>query len=337
MKKYTFSLLLLLAFVFFRFVTPEQYDENTPLYAVLLALEEVPPKHTTPYTSPVLVAKGEALVKKGRFKKENGLHSNYISKHYVCTSCHTLEQEDPNLRYSDPDTRLAYVKSKNLPFLQGSTFFGMVNRETWYNDDYVTKYGDLAVKAHNDLIESIQLCAEVCSQGRRLDDEELTAILAYVWSLEYKLGDLGLKEADYQRINSSANIESERVERIKWLKSFYALKSPATFVDAPPDKKLGYADLTGRPEVGKDIYELSCKNCHHENGESNLILDNSRFTFRKLKRNLAKDGHFSIYQIIRYGTHPIEGHRPYMPHYTLERMSHQQVEDLRAYIEQQAS
>ncbi|RMF22347.1 MAG: cytochrome c, partial [Bacteroidetes bacterium] len=36
-----------------------------------------------------------------------------------------------------------------------------------------------------------------------------------------------------------------------------------------------------------------------------------------------------------YGTYAIPGHKPYMPHYPLERMSKQQVEDLRAYIEQQ--
>jgi mono/diheme cytochrome c family protein len=284
-----------------------------------------------------MVKAGEALVKEGRVKNQKGFKGKYISKHYVCTSCHNLEQEDPDLRYSDPETRLPYVKEKGIPFLQGSTFYGMVNRETWYNDDYVTKYGDLAVKAHNDLAESIQLCAEVCSQGRRLSDLELNAILNYVWSLEFKLGDLNLAAADYQRLNTTPTTAAEKEQRIAWLKGFYNTKSPATFVDAPPNKQEGYAGLTGRPEVGRDIYELSCKNCHHENGESNLILDDSPFTFGKFKRNITKEGHFSIYQIIRYGTHPIEGHRPYMPHYTLERMSHQQVEDLRAYIEEQAS
>ena len=212
----------------------------------------------------------------------------------------------------------------------------MVNRESWYNGDYQKKYGDLALLAHDSLRESIQLCAKVCSQGRRLEKWELNAILCYVWTLEYTLGDLKLESSDYERINAATANEEKQAEMIALLKSRYTQRSPATFTDAPPDKKSGYEGLTGRPETGKDIYELSCQNCHHQNGESNLVLDNTSYTFRKFKRKIAKESRFSLYKIIRYGTHPIDGHRPYMPHYPLERMSNQQVEDLRAYIEQQA-
>ena len=52
---------------------------------------------------------------------------------------------------------------------------------------------------------------------------------------------------------------------------------------------------------------------------------------------ITKDSHFSLYQIIAYGTYAIPGHKPYMPHYPLERMSKQQVEDLRAYVELEAN
>ena len=40
----------------------------------------------------------------------------------------------------------------------------------------------------------------------------------------------------------------------------------------------------------------------------------------------------SIYHVNRYGTKPMGGKKAYMPHYTLEKMSNQQLEDLRAYI-----
>jgi mono/diheme cytochrome c family protein len=45
----------------------------------------------------------------------------------------------------------------------------------------------------------------------------------------------------------------------------------------------------------------------------------------------------SMYQVIRYGTPPKSGKRAYMPQYTSEKMSDQQVADLRAYIESRAT
>ena len=121
-----------------------------------------------------------------------------------------------------------------------------------------------------------------------------------------------------------------------WLRSFYNTKSPAHFYDAPPSKRKGYEGLAGNPNRGKDLYELSCLHCHQPDGVSHYILDDSRHSFRHLKKMITKDSHFSLYQIVAYGTYAIPGHRPYMPHYPEERMSKQQVEDLRAYVEQRA-
>ena len=44
----------------------------------------------------------------------------------------------------------------------------------------------------------------------------------------------------------------------------------------------------------------------------------------------------SIYQVIRYGTPPKGGKEAYMPQYTAEKMSDQQMADLRAFIESEA-
>ena len=218
------------------------------------------------------------------------------------------------MRFSDPETRLPYVKQKGIPFLQGSTFKGIVNRESWYNDDYVKKYGDEKIEiAHKDLREAIQLCAIECSQGRPMDDWEIEAVLAYYWSLQFSLGDLGLNKEDLNKLHRG-NGAGERQELVQWLKSFYNQKSPAHFYDAPPDKGEGYEGLKGDPAKGKDLYELSCLHCHKPDGVSHYILDQSKLSFRHLNKMIDKDSHFSLYQIIAYGTYAIPGHRPYMPH-----------------------
>ena len=64
-----------------------------------------------------------------------------------------------------------------------------------------------------------------------------------------------------------------------------------------------------------------------------MVLDESKPTLNWLKRNITSDSDLSIYQIIRHGTYAASGHREYMPLYTQEKMSNQQVEDLRAFIE----
>ena len=72
-------------------------------------------------------------------------------------------------------------------------------------------------------------------------------------------------------------------------------------------------------------------------GATNYVLDNSKITFNRLENHLRKQGNQSVYQITRKGTYAIPGYRPYMPHYTKQRMSDQQLEDLIAYINQKAN
>ena len=166
-----------------------------------------------------------------------------------------------------------------------------------------------------------------------MSDWEIEAVLAYYWSLEFTLSDLALSEEDLLRLNREKDLEDQNEVLKQWLRSFYITKSPAHFYDAPPNKKEGYTDYVGNPARGKDLYELSCLHCHKPDGVSHYILDNSKLSFRHLERMIDKDSHFSLYQIIAYGTYAIPGHKPYMPHYPEERMNQQQVEDLRAYIE----
>ncbi|MEQ8471882.1 MAG: cytochrome c [Marinoscillum sp.] len=329
MKRYTSALLVL--FIILGISANEfiqEIDSNDSLAQTLFALGEARPDHYIESPSSEAVKRGEELIKLGKTIDPKGSSSGYISKYYVCTSCHNLQREDTDLTVVDQNARLDYAMANKIPYLQGSTFWGMVNRETWYNDDYVLKYGDLVKDAEKSLKASVELCATVCSQGRSLKGWEMESIMAYLWSLEMKISDLGLSDAEMAQLNSSMSKNG----KITLLKSKYLQKSPATFVDPPADQLLGY-DYEGDPVLGKAIYELGCQHCHRPNGESDVILDNTALSLNWLERHITDQTQLSIYQIIRKGTYAEYGHKEYMPHYTLEKMSDQQLEHLRAFIE----
>ncbi len=295
---------------------------------VLISLGEESPKHARPNASEELIKQGFELVHLGRTTGPNGKQSKYISKYYVCTSCHNTSIEDPDLSKADPEARLDYVDENSMKFLPGSPLYGIANRESWYNGDYYKKYGDLVDKARNSLAESTQLCAKVCSSGRYLEDWELEAILAYYWSTQLKVSDLGLSEVELGKIVGG---DLENKEKVALIKSKYLQDSPATFGDLPQRMDLGYP-FEGNPEKGKKIYELSCQTCHSEGGVSGMVLDQSKVTFQKFKKNLLKNTDYNLYQIIRHGTYAESGKPRYMPLYTKEKLSDQQVEDLKAFI-----
>ena len=328
MKKKTVLIVFMLAtFAFSLFERQIQNLRHQNVADVLFELGEKRPSHYLEDISEVEVKMGYDLIHFGRTRMANGKYSRYISKFYKCTSCHNVVREDSNLEHINQEERLKYALENEIPYLQGSTFWGMVNRESWYNDDYVIKYGSLVEKAKNSLIESTQLCAQVCSQGRELEEWELESILAYYWSLQLKMSDLNFTDKEYKIIEAGTD-----KDLIGLIKSKYLQKSPATFKYPPQNKSKGY-EIQGDPKKGKDIYEISCQHCHRENGESDVVLDNERSTLRWLKKNITKDSKLSIYEIIRNGTYSELGHKEYMPLYTEEKMSNSQIEDLRSFIE----
>ncbi len=280
--------------------------------------------------------KGEEIVKRGITAKPSGKgETKKQSNHFVCTSCHNVEKEDPDLANTSPEARLKYVSEKGLPFLQGTTLYGAVNRSSFYNDDYEKKYGELVEPTRNNLREAIQLCAVECSQGRILKDWELESVLRYLWTLELKMGDLKLSQAEYKKLDDYRKSKSENKAAVELIQSKFQKGAPAHFVTPPENRKKGYG-LTGNPENGKLIYELSCLHCHEHEVFSSYNLDHSKDTFKYLKKHFKKYTRYSVYQVARYGTSPLPGKRAYMPQYTKEKMSDQQMEDLRAYIEQEA-
>ncbi len=275
---------------------------------------------------------GENIVKYGNSKGMDGNFTKRQSKHFVCTSCHNVEKESAFLNVEDPQERLEFTAEKGLPFVQGSPLYGIVNRVSFYNGDYKKKYGDLVDKARNDIREAIQLCAVECSQGRALKPWEIESILMYLWNIDLKLKDLNYSQEELDKIESAIYEGRNPQEAITIINAKYLDHSPATFVNPPENYKKGFEEITGNPENGKLIYDNGCLHCHMKNDYSYYELDNEKMTFKQLKARMKIYDQRSIYHVNRYGTKPMAGKKAYMPHYTLEKMNNQQLEDLRSYI-----
>ena len=316
--------------------SPKKVKPNEKISEVLYKLGDETPNHFLRYPSQKEINLGRQLFHEGFASKESGRKAKRLSKHFVCTSCHNVEKEFLDLSQNDAQKRLDYAAQNQLPFLQGSPMYGAINRTSFYNGDYYKKYGDLVNVARNNLREAIQLCAIECAQGRELKDWEIEALLSYLWTLGYEIHDLNLQGEDLQLINTALVDKNKSAQAIALIKSKYMDHSPATFTAPPSSFKEGY-NLQGNPENGKPIYELGCLHCHEGGRYSFLDLDKSKFSFKFLHNQVDSYSHSSIYQVGRYGTPPRPGKKAYMPQYTQEKMTDQQMEDLRAYIAQEAA
>ncbi len=307
-------------------------NDNTPVVEVLTKFGHPTPPHTVnPMIQGASAEIGQDIVLNG-ISRKRGKKSRRQSKHFVCTSCHNVQKEDPDLRSHDPQARLEYAQKNGLSFLQGTTLYGAVNRTSWYNGDYNKKYDAEKIKpAQTDLREAIQLCATECAQGRPLKDWELESVLAYMWTLQLKMSDLSMSDTDKKRLKNEQSDISKYPALAKLVRSYYSEAAPATFTDQPSNLKEGYS-LSGNADNGKLVYDLSCKHCHENGRYSMFILDDDKMTYRFMKRNFTKYTRYSTYHVTSYGA-ATNVKAPYMPNYTLERLSKQQTEDLRAYFE----
>ncbi|MEL7423939.1 MAG: cytochrome c [Bacteroidota bacterium] len=314
-----------------------ELSEDTSLEETIVALGGTPAAHQVKNLPGVSVEAGRMLVYRGvADDPDSPGKTRRQSKHFVCTSCHNMEKEDPDLRYADPEARLTYAVENDLPFLPGTTLYGVVNRRTFYNGDYEKKYGDLVAPARKDLRGSIALCATECAQGRELADWEMESVLAYLWTIDIKLGDLNMPESSMSVVQQAMDSGKDKAQALEVLESYYLDHSPATFLVPPPDRNVGYEEVQGDPARGRLVYESSCLHCHGERRYSFFNLDDTKYSFDFLEKHFPQYTRYSTYQVVRYGTSPMPGKRAYMPHYTEQRMSNQQVEDLRAYVSQRA-
>lgn len=316
---------------------PKSNDINSSsisVYSVLKSLGDKTANHELNTNIPkASVEIGRSIVHTGFAQVGNKKMGRKQSKHFVCISCHNVAREDQDLANPNPDDRLNYAEKNGLAFLQGTSLWGAVNRVSWYNEDYELKYGKLVDPARNDLREAIQLCAVECAQGRKLKNWELESILAYLWTLDIKLNDLALTEDENEIIEQALQNKADKQEAIQLIKNKYAQYSPASFVDVNNSKEVLE---NGNATNGRKIYELSCQHCHLNGKYSFFNMDGSKMTYSLLERHFdKKHSPYSSYQMARKGTYSVYGKRSYMPHYPLERMSTQQLADLKAFFKEQ--
>ena len=310
-------------------------EPSASVAALLWELGEPKPAHwIEPDTD--RIRQGRELVLEGRTTGDDGRRTRVASPAFLCTDCHHIVREDPDLRVSDPDARLDHAIENDLNLLTGTTLWAMANRLTWFNDDYENKYGSLVDPAREDLRESVRLCSSECSQGRLLEDWELDAILAYLWTLELRLGDLDLSPEELELIALALQEEPYRAQARAVIREAFLPGSPAHARLPPDDRAVGYGN-TGDPARGGEVYRRACLVCHQATpGDRRGVrgtypLSEREGSLKKLWRNRT-GGSLSFYQVISWGTRPFGVPMAYMPFFTKERLSDQQIDDLRAFL-----
>ncbi|MEZ4938248.1 MAG: c-type cytochrome [Crocinitomicaceae bacterium] len=268
---------------------------------------------------------GEDLVNIG-YTRINNMNSKKISKHFVCINCHNVVRETNHLESNDPEVRLNYMMKNKIPFLPGSTLYGVVNRSSYFNGDYVKKYGPRAQEAEKDLRKAIQVCAEISSEGRTLEEWEIESILHYLNTLQLRVGDLHLNKEELEILNASKGIEI-----INLLQSKYLSKENATF-GYPLASNVRQLGLKGDSAKGEYIFKFGCMHCHNPEGITIFTLEADQFNRNYLKNRMKKSNNKSIYEITRTGTQPKKLKKTYMPMYTYEKLSDLQLEHLAAYL-----
>jgi mono/diheme cytochrome c family protein len=285
--------------------------------------------------------------------------SEAVSEFFTCMSCHNYEREDPDLTVQDPDARFEWIekKGKDIFLLQGTTLWGAVNREAFYQDNYAMYHHLCVPKAKKppalpcgpfvricsptcrrmdpfSLEDAIQVCSAYCSAGRYLEEWELCALLAFFWDQEITLEDINLPaevEAKIKTVLTSPSpgpLEAKNLREL--LAEKYSKKASHTNrgtaeirIDATQKttviKYKDSATFTGDHIRGKRLWRLSCGHCH---GTENISQKAQRFT-----RDLDK-----FQKMIAEGTK--RSNQPYMPGFTLERLSPQQEADILDYLRQ---
>jgi mono/diheme cytochrome c family protein len=304
---------------------------------------------------------GKELFINGQVKKPptGSRPSKPISKYFKCASCHNYEREDPDLTIQDPEARFEWIEKtgSKIYLLQGATMWGVVNRETFY-PDYYGIYHHLCVPKgkkppstpcgpllkvcgpgcrtmdSDSLEDAVQVCSAYCSAGRYLKEWELYALLAFFWDQEIRLKDLDLspeQAAHIKAVLTSSSPDSQYAKTLRsLLASKYAKKADNTFRGNFKTTRytrhghivVEYEDgtkYTGDSGRGERLWKLSCARCH---GTKNLPQKATHFT-----KDLGK-----FHKMLAKGTR----HRdePYMPNFTLERLSRQQAADILLYLRQ---
>ena len=319
------------------------------------------------YTWEEYVEYGRELFYNGFVEKSpvDGANSKRISKYedYTCVKCHNIVREDRVLTVQDPESRYDMSTTNNgIKLTQGTTLWGAVNRTSFYNGiyaDYRTlkvPKGDIdnpksinCIKEpekckefdFSSLNEAIQICSLYCSDGiGYLDKWELFSLLAFLWSNETKLSDLGFsEEVKKEIIDVLENRENHTIDEIKEQEGRVVkrllLASSATSRTTPKFTRINkWISTVNRDESpffmlemantnvlhGKRLFEITCLQCHYD---GSTVSDD-------LAEDLGYDEE-RFYEVLYKGTKP-RRKQPYMPEYPLERLNHTQAENILAYL-----
>jgi mono/diheme cytochrome c family protein len=262
-----------------------------------------------------------------------------LSEHYRCVHCHNLAREDSRLTVQDPDVRAERIRSQVsgdptrrdgsiLSLTPGTTLWGAVNRERFYNG-YYAKYhtlrlGDDQAMNPEKLADAVQVCGRYCSSGRFLEPWELDSILAHLWDLELRIKDLDLPEAKLKEVLEGLNSDNvlAAAKARQAIKQSMLRASNATRQELPQrstEQADVYADeqvVRGEATAGKFLYHSACAGCHGP--------DLSLPFGRELGTNAPR-----FHRFVWHGT---ERDDLYMPFFTKERLSRKQSADIRAYL-----
>ena len=286
-----------------------------------------------------------------------GEESKRISDFYTCARCHNVRREDPVLTKQDPEARFAMLRKSGDPdfwMTQGTTLWGAVNRVAFYNGLYAS-YHDLCVPESTDgwhlpcgpllvcmpgcramdpavLEDATQICSRYCSVGRYEKEWEICSMLAFFWDMELKLSNLDLPSELEREVLAHLNppvADAKAVAKYRaLLRDHFLLSAGETYRGMPrfeghrwalkvgpfPDGKI----YKGDPARGEKLYAHTCGHCHGTE------------IFPVKGKALVGDLEY-FYRILAKGT--TERSRAYMPEFTLERLSLQQSEDIRAYLQ----
>ncbi len=315
---------------------PAPYDSNMPVSSLLISLGEEAPAHYRGTVDMEKLGIGKDLVHLGG-PFENGEVKYRVSDHFVCVDCHNTQPESKFAHDNDPNSRLEFAMETNLPYLPGSTFYGITNRTSWFNGDHEKKYGaELIGPARHDLVNAIQLCSKECSVGRELTEEELEGVLHYLGSMELKLKDLNLSDEEMESITARGQSEEQKAQNIRLIRSKFLQGYPATFAEVLPKKERKMGKEGGDLEKGKWLYEKSCLHCHspEKSVTDRTVFGNGKDqkSFKWLASYFKKSNGGSVYWITRHGTESKDHIPQYMPIYSQEKLTNDQIEDLAAYI-----
>lgn len=282
------------------------------------------------------VKKGEQLVTKGLTINFKDKTTPRTSPKLTCIACHSTTPEHPSYGTMDPQVRLEHADSTGQPFLPGPPLYGVVNRISFFMDDYQRTFqhkNSYALRdGHRNIRLAIQACNTIYAKGRTLEDWELESILAYLWTLELKMGDLGVPDSIVAIVEESVQTNRGNSKAVNLMRRYYPEVYPATLVPpVPVEERQEVSPILNDYNNGEAVWRRSCLHCHANRRYSDLKLDSSPPTFKWLKKHMDTGSRHDFYDAVRYSPNS-KANRTRPPHYTLERMSDQQLQDLRFYI-----